>query len=439
MEEAAQGLTMCALFCVLVAACCCQLLSSQDAEPADPTGQQSWREDANRHRVERISVSSKSDVVSVSESSDEAEEPDFQVDDDSEECVARRDFCRRRQQLVTGSVERASLIKFSSQGIFVYVMGILGCQARNIPVSKVVAQRLAGTLPTDARVLKKGKLSRIADGAHRFKLTLPAKIPGVGQSCQRGRLLICDSVFYNFATQRWQPTARLGAYMPPRYTLYCAFVPQDDLLFIKIGYRALTDKKTETILAYIEQKTKRLRITNVPGAGLFLIPLPTSHEDFEDPARAAEESLKSDICGSQLLQACPSSCNMEFTTFSSSLEYFLVKARVGNQSGSTLDALTATLRDFSGDPKLRPFRAVATRRSGHVRTGKRKLVCWSEQAPKDLHPHKIASLVPISSMRSRQKLAKTAPGYGPFARRLSRRWHESIPRAKRQRKAVSCP
>ncbi|CAE7234824.1 Jmjd8, partial [Symbiodinium sp. KB8] len=228
-----------------------------------------------------------------------------------------------------------------------------------IPISKVVAKHLAGSLPTDARVLKGGRLCRVgrkSGDQSACKLMSDDSSPGQDNST---RLLVCDSVFFNFAAKQWQPLSRLGVYMSPRHLLYCAFVPTDNLLFIKVGYRAMADKRDEPILKYIEQ-TKRLHITNIAGAGVFLMPLPKSHEVFKDPARAAEESLKSAIRCSKVLHASPSGRNMEFVTFSSSLEYFLVKSKEGEaREGSALQALTQTLRDFTGDGELRPLRAVA--------------------------------------------------------------------------------
>ncbi|CAE7499769.1 unnamed protein product [Symbiodinium natans] len=460
MEETLLKLSVSTVCCLLAAACC----RAQGAASKP-------KKERKESRPDRISVSSASqissassasDVVSVQSGSGELEPVNLQIDDDSEGDAGSIN----RRRLLTDSPACASSIRFSTAGISVHVQGIQSYRKKNISISNVVALHLAGSLPlADARVLKGGRLRRVGDDSRtalcRLTLLEGRTIPQNSQSSQSrglGRLLVCDSVFFNFAAEQWQPISRLGVYMSPRHTLYCAFVPTDDLLFIKVGYRAMSEKRAESILPYIEHKTKRLRITNVAGAGVFLMPLPRSHEAFDDPARAAEESLKSAIRCSKVLQASPSGCNMEFVTFSTSLEYFLVKSKESKESkegsagsaGSALQALTQTLRDFSGDQGLLPLRAVATPPSKqHGRSGKRRLVAWSEQSAQPTQSAQsarpppatpVAGLARPSSVRSRQFISQMASARGPFARRQSRRWRDlSFPRAKKRRKAKSCP
>lgn len=394
-------------------------------------------------RPPRISISSAgssgssagSSVVSVQSVQSDAEVEVLQACDSEGDCFKPR--------LLTNSPDRASSIRFSTRGISVHVQGIEHNTTKCIPISKVVAKHLAGSLPTDARVLKGGRLCRVgrkSGDQSACKLMSDDSSPGQDNST---RLLVCDSVFFNFAAKQWQPLSRLGVYMSPRHLLYCAFVPTDNLLFIKVGYRAMADKRDEPILKYIEQ-TKRLHITNIAGAGVFLMPLPKSHEVFKDPARAAEESLKSAIRCSKVLHASPSGRNMEFVTFSSSLEYFLVKSKEGEaREGSALQALTQTLRDFTGDGELRPLRAVAAPPSKkYGRSGRRRLLPWSEKLDflRPPRPPPVAGLARPSSVRSRQFIANMASTRGPFAHRLSRRLRDpSLPRAKKRRKAKSCP
>ncbi|CAE7427282.1 unnamed protein product [Symbiodinium sp. CCMP2456] len=398
-------------------------------------------------RPPRISISSAGSTGSSVASSVVSVQSVHSVQSDAEVEMLQADdseIDRIKPRLLTNSPDCASSIRFSTRGISVHVQGIEHNTTKSIPISKVVAKHLAGSLPTDARVLKGGRLCRVGRESGEqsvCKLVLDDSSPGRDNS---SRLLVCDSVFFNFAAIQWQPLSRRGVYMSPRHMLYCAFVPTDNLLFIKVGYRAMADKRNEAILKYIEQKTKRLRITNIAGAGVFLMPLPKSHEAFKDPARAAEESLKSAIRCSKVLHASPSGSNMEFVTFSSSLEYFLVKSKEGEaREGSALQALTQTLRDFTGDGELRPLRAVATPPSGkYGRSGRRRLLPWSEKLDflRPRQPPPVAGLARPSSVRSRQFIAKMASNRGAFAHRLSRRLRDpSLPRAKKRRKAKSCP
>lgn len=388
--------------------------------------------------VGSVSISSAVSVQSVQSDGAEVDMPAaLQADHDSES------DCIKPRRLLTNSPDCAFSIRFFTRGISVHVQGIEHNTQKCIPISKVVAKHLAGSLPTDARVLKGGRLCRVGrESGEQSVCKLMSDDNSAGQD-NRSRLLVCDSVFFNFAAKQWQPLSRRGVYMSPRQILYCAFVSTDNLLFVKVGYRSMADKRNEAILQYIEQKTKRLRITNIVGAGVFLMPLPKSHEAFNDPARAAEESLKSAIRCSKVLHASPSGSNMEFVTFSSSLEYFLVKSKEGEaREGSALQALTQTLRDFSGDGELRPLRAVATPPSRkYGRSGRRRLLPWSEKLDflHHLPPPPVAGLARPSSVRSRQMIAKMG-STGPFARRLSRRLRDpSLPRAKKRRKAKSCP
>lgn len=356
-------------------------------------------------------------------------------DDDSDDRVTpdrQRWYAIQRILRIDNNPEEVAELSFSVAGVLLDLDVLRPyCAKRHITISRAVAEHLTGgILPGNARVLQSGRLS--PNNSACYKLTLP-----FDENARQGagRWLACGKSFFNFVLQQWQPATGLVSYLPRRHLLYCAFTPADDALFVKLGYRALGDNKPESVVRYVEQKTRKLRLTNVLGAGLFLMPLPDSHGCFDAPEKAAEESLKSAIGSSPHLRANPSGSNGEFVAFSGLLEYYFVKAK---GKGTALQALGKTLRDFAGNQNLKPFRSVMT--PGQVRAGRTKLVEWSDwytfqPDTKASPPH--LPLPKASALLSCQKL-------GAFSRRVSRGVRKlSKPRPgaiyKKRRKAWSCP
>ena len=226
---------------------------------------------------------------------------------------------------------------FQVRGILVELEN-LQAEEEHVAISKTLAEQLTGGVACDVRVLHSGRLMKISPES--FRLSLPR-----GAAQQKGRLLCSERCFFNFLMKRWQPMAGLSAYLRAEPVLYCAFRPLGDALFLKVGYRAL-GKNQAAIINYLETKTEKLRITNVAGAGVFIMPLPLSHRCFPDPARAAEESLKSAI---RCLPVTPTGHKGEFAAFSHSMEYYFLK------EANSLKLLQEALRSFSQDPLAEAF------------------------------------------------------------------------------------
>ena len=356
-------------------------------------------------------------------------------DDDSDDGVTpdrQRWYAIQRILLIDDNPEEVAELSFSVAGVLLDLDVLRPyCAKRHITISRAVAEHLTGgILPGNARVLQSGRLAPNSSAC--FKLTLP-----FDENARQGagRWLACGKSFFNFVLKQWQPMTGLVSYLPRRHLLYCAFTPAEDALFVKLGYRALGDNKPEAVVRYVEQKTRKLRLTNVLGAGLFLMPLPDSHGCFDAPQKAAEESLKSAICSSPHLRANPSGSKGEFVAFSGLLEYYFVKAK---GRGTALQALGNTLRDFTGNQRLEPYRSVMT--PGQVRAGRTKLVKWSDWFTFQPDTKASQSRLPLpraSALLSCQKL-------GAFSRRVSRGVRKlSQPRPgaiyKKRRKAWSCP
>ena len=251
--------------------------------------------------------------------------------------------------------------RFQVRGILVEVENMEAHLEEHVVISNALAEHLAGGVACDVRVLHSGRLMKISPES--FRLSLPTAKLAHG----KGRLLCSDRTFFNFLMKRWQPMAGLSAYLRAEPVLYCAFRPLGDALFLKVGYRSL-GKNMASIINYLETKTETLRITNVPGAGVFVMPLPESHRCFPDPARAAEESLKSAV---RCLPVSPTGHKGEFASFSHSMEYYFLKEKNG------LKLLAEALRGFAQDPLLNPYRAVA-RGLGRRRQGRCRLLEWHE-------------------------------------------------------------
>jgi len=368
-------------------------------------------------------------------------------DDDSDheksECIHRI----RTAALPIMNAADASKLHFSMDGILLEMDLLRNCSAKSVRISEAVAQRLTGGVsPEKATGLRSGRLKTL-DATAGCKLVLP-----VGHG--KGRTLECGAAFFNFLLQQWQTSSRLQAYLPGRKVLYCTFRPQSGVLFVKVGYRALGQRGDAALLGYLEKKSKEMKLTNIRGAGLFVLPLPHDHQGLVDPARAAEESLKSALRDSPVIQSTPSGHHADVASFSSSLEYFFVAAR--RPGYSPLQALTAVLRGFTGDCELMPRRAVASGGLG-LRTGRKRLLPWrsedssceppavssagSSESPCQGVEEGSAGLALASALRSRQKIRAAAAAIGPFGRRVSRRHNAflALPAAKRQRRALSCP
>jgi len=201
--------------------------------------------------------------------------------------------------------------------------------------------------------------------------------------------------FFNFVVGKWQPLnlATGGAYASARQVLYVAFTREKGrpALFVKLGFRELADgwSGQNSLVGYLEKKSRKLRLTNAPGAGIFIFPVPESHKAFGQPGRAAEASLKTALLHNSGLVVMPSGHLAEVGTFSASLEYLFVEARAAGPgadacaaSAYALAALARALREFSGDAHLMPRRAEASG-GGGARRGRKRLRPWGESLEND--------------------------------------------------------
>jgi hypothetical protein len=138
------------------------------------------------------------------------------------------------------------------------------------------------------------------------------------------------------------------------------FKVSPDVLFCKVGYHDVKVDPTE-LVSYIEKKkSSKLKLTTVPGAGLFYMPIPGKYTALDKPAKASETSLKHALRHVINLQFTPSGHLGETDTFSSSLEYFRV---VSTDYGlATVQKLAAAAREFSLNHTLLPWKAVQIKR-----------------------------------------------------------------------------
>lgn len=314
----------------------------------------------------------------------------------------------------------AQEITFEISGIHVVVEGLEGYRERSVRLSHAAAMRLAGGVAPEVCVaLQSGQLAPLR-ATRSFHL----------QRADFGWRLVANSgSFFNFQLHRWQPLSSKAAYSPVTELLYVAFSPalrpRDATgalaLFVKLGYRELAEDQEDagshdSLVGYIEKKSDRLRITNVPGAGVFVFRPPPSHCIFARPCRAAEASLKTHLLHSGDVVVTPSGHCGEVGTFSASLEYFFVEpAGAAERRVSTLAALAHALRDFTGNQHLMPVRAGASS-GGGLRRGCKRLLPWCRELSSGLsHGESRVPQGPASrtgfALRSRYKRARL--GCGP--------------------------
>jgi hypothetical protein len=251
-------------------------------------------------------------------------------------------------------------LSWQAHGVGVKVDGLT---ASSLPIASALAMLMTkGHPPPDG-------------GLETFRLQRHKHINGAHLLVSSG------SHWFNFLIQKWQKLACVSKYAGRRrQILYAAFVPQDDaLLFLKFGFYTLkregaTGTTSDELISYLEKKTKKLSLTNVSGAGVFVMTLPTNHKtaDFSDVAKAAEESLKSILCDASELRVEPTGCQGDDLCLASS-EYLWVRSSASNLT--PLQSLTQVLRGFSGDPMLEPQCAIAQRRGG-----RKSLVPWGQGA-----------------------------------------------------------
>lgn len=341
---------------------------------------------------------------------------------------------------------------FSIDGVDIWVDMLGHCRVRNVQISSAVAMLMTGGVCPEGRtLLHHGCLASSAG----YNASRSGQVPRAfslqllrgNNSCGR-RVLISEGLFFNFPLRQWQPLSRLSAYMPTGRVLYCAFRPvillgprSSATLFVKIGYRSLGAQEESTLVGYVEKKSKELRLTNVAGAGIFVLPVPRSHSGFEDPARAAEESLKSAVRDSEELRVVPTGHRGDVGIFSASLEYLCVDSR--RPDATPLQALTEVLRKFGGEPSLEPYR-VAASGGGRHRCGRKRLAPWCAASDGDFElagggavAQGAVTRPPLAStvaLRSRY----AAKVWRPSARRKRARC-ASLQPAKKVRKAGSVP
>lgn len=279
----------------------------------------------------------------------------------------------------TNNPTTASRIRFTTEGIHLHVKGLEGCRDRGIALSPCVASVFAsGVDPTSCVALQSGRLAPLA--------------PPTDYQLQRsgdGWFLVADTrAFFNFELGRWQPLGLAkGPYGSVLELVYVAFVPDVNpgpatagpALFVKLGYRELSEGEDgghSGIIGYVEKKSRKLRLTNVPGAGIFIFCAPQSHQVFARPCRAAEASLKTELLHSSEVVVTLSGDRGDVGAFSSSLEYMFVEdsCRRGFRVGP-LAALTRALRAFTGDATLLPQCSSASC-GGGIRRGRKRLAPW---------------------------------------------------------------
>lgn len=333
------------------------------------------------------------------------------ADDDSGNEASDLLWCRAAQErlarsLADGNDAVASKLHFVSVGAHVRIEELRAVRERRVPVSELVAATLAGGMdPSCCVALHSGRLVRF-DGVERYRL----------QRSGTDWLLVAEvadgHAFFNFAIGLWQPLqmATHGPYAPMVELLYVAFAPERSpgprgggkALFVKLGYRELATDRGEkdyaSLVSYVEKKSRKLRITNNPGAGIFIFRPSRCHDAFLRRCRAAEASLKSEFLNCGELVVTPTDVRGNIGTFSASLEYLFIEERAGaaNPFGP-LPALTGALRRFAGNPDLLPYHAFAAaaaaddsgpqqqlqqgRATLPQRCGSKRLWPWAEPLP----------------------------------------------------------
>jgi len=295
--------------------------------------------------------------------------------------------------------ELAGTVTFTVNGVQLDIEELRACSRIRVPLSTALAQKMAGGIePTAFVALQHGRLVPLGPAA-RYRLQRSLGCARTADRAQWFLTAVClggYSVFYNFVLKAWQPMAWAlsGAYAPSTEVLYVAFVPVPrrgparggPAMFAKLGYRELSGSSGEdALIGYVEKKSAHLKLTNVRGAGIFVIPVPANHKAFGRPGRAAEASLKAVLLHSADVMVTPSDHCAEFAAFSSSLEYLFIEARpetacngiLGATAADPLPALARALRGFSGDAGLQPQHAVASCGLDSTRVGRKHLYAWS--------------------------------------------------------------
>lgn len=335
-------------------------------------------------------------------------------------------------ELRTSEVSLAHRIGFSARGIHLHLPSLKGYKGRIVPLSTCVALRFAeGVAPGACVGLQSGRLARWA-AACDYQLQSAAEA--------QGWLLVADSrAFFNFVLRRWQPLSLAkGAYSTVRELVYVAFTPARNAgpagggpaLFVKLGYREIQEDEDgdyAALIGYVEKKSRRLQLTNVEGAGIFIFSAPESHGVFARPCRAAEASLKTELLHSEEVLVTPSGHLGDVGAFSASLEYLFVEAPPGS-SQLPLQALTQLLRSFTGDLALSPQLCSTASDGGSIRRGRKRLRPWPQQLAarrksigaehlaSPQRPAGLAAAVPASrnrpvlALRSRAKIALMESG-----------------------------
>jgi len=279
--------------------------------------------------------------------------------------------------LLTNDADRARSLQYSTQGCAIDFPALRTHRQYVVHLSETIAMALSGGMsPCSCIALQSGRLAPLSP-AQMYQLRL---INGKW-------LLAADNACFNFVLRRWQPmnVVSHGPYADVKDVLYVAFVPQKlrgtNALFVKIGYRELAGGEVadhNSLIGYLEKKSTRIQLTNIPGAGMFVFDVPDNHKVFDRPGRAAEASLKTEMLHCRELQVTPTGDSGEVGTFSASLEYYFVST--SSPDMGALEALTLLLQQFTGNSRLKPRRAVATAEGG-PRRGRKRLRSWTEEIP----------------------------------------------------------
>lgn len=305
---------------------------------------------------------------------------------------------------------------YTVKGIEVQLPCLHGCTARLVPISDALALGISGGIhPSACTALQSGKLAPLKGSGFALHRTVGAWLLVAGERSFwiRARRERSTRSFFNFLLRLWQPLhlALTGPYACSTEHLYFAFRPEESCpsgpgLFAKLGFKTFCEgtDETEAVITYVETKTSQLRLTNTPGAGIFLFPVPECYRSFSRPGRAAEASLKALLLHNEELQVTPSGHLADTDTFSAALEYFFLEARGAH---GVLDAMTRMLRQFSGDPTLVPRRCAALSAGGGTRSGRKRLKSWMPGDP-----------LGTKATRVRRSLMFSSP-----AQTLRTRWH----------------
>ena len=159
--------------------------------------------------------------------------------------------------------------------------------------------------------------------------------------------LVSPEAVFHFGRRMWLARGSINCFTeasPLIYVLYKTISHRE--LFIKIGFRNHPRHlPLDSLIGYIEKKTKLLAFTDCEDAGVFIIPVTCS------TGKADEALLKAELQNTQRFHVTPSNRHESLQNKSNMLEYLHLHS-------CSVDDLAEELRAWSDLPMLSPYRSV---------------------------------------------------------------------------------